>query len=439
MEAPERDAGSCNQGSSSSSGSGRDLCGASMGHSERPLLMHPMILFALAAAAWHWLLQDIVPVYQIKGISKLVKLCLPKVQCFCDSLTSPPSETQFNALLMSVASLLANVCFPGWDITVLDQIVDLTLHSTLSINDLTGSLAFFSLHDPEGVRRPSWIRGLLPETRRGWKKCTWGFKSNEDEDERNDSNYRARESVTVSVPLSCTPSVSVIILHPKCQHHYPVPQVSVSLSCTPSVSVIILYPKCTVIILHPKCQCHYPLPQVSASLSCTPSVSVIILHPKCQCHHHVPQVSASLSCTPSISVIILHPKCQHHYPVPQVAASLSSTPSVSIIILHPKCQSHYPAPQVSTSLSCTPSVSVTILHPKCQRHYPAPQSVSVIILHPKYIGKSRQALWDGLGLSYLGNFYLSASKEFAVVNSALGFPPVVVGGNAVVSDSQSWP
>ncbi|CAJ0936959.1 unnamed protein product [Ranitomeya imitator] len=37
---------------------------------------------------------DIVPVYQIKGISKLVKLCLPKVQCFCDSLTSPPSERQ---------------------------------------------------------------------------------------------------------------------------------------------------------------------------------------------------------------------------------------------------------------------------------------------------------------------------------------------------------
>ncbi|CAJ0967158.1 unnamed protein product [Ranitomeya imitator] len=53
-----------------------------------------MILFALAAAAWHWLLQDIVPVYQIKGISKLFKLCLPKVQCFCDSLTSPPSERQ---------------------------------------------------------------------------------------------------------------------------------------------------------------------------------------------------------------------------------------------------------------------------------------------------------------------------------------------------------
>ncbi|CAJ0943929.1 unnamed protein product [Ranitomeya imitator] len=38
--------------------------------------------------------EDIVPVYQIKGISKLVKLCLPKVQCFCDSLTSPPSERQ---------------------------------------------------------------------------------------------------------------------------------------------------------------------------------------------------------------------------------------------------------------------------------------------------------------------------------------------------------
>ncbi|CAJ0964617.1 unnamed protein product, partial [Ranitomeya imitator] len=57
-------------------------------------------------------IKDIVPVYQIKGISKLFKLCLPKVQCFCDSLTSPPSERQFNALLMSVASLLANVCFP---------------------------------------------------------------------------------------------------------------------------------------------------------------------------------------------------------------------------------------------------------------------------------------------------------------------------------------
>ncbi|CAJ0966300.1 unnamed protein product, partial [Ranitomeya imitator] len=39
-------------------------------------------------------IKDIVPVYQIKGISKLVKLCLPKVQCFCDSLTSPPSERQ---------------------------------------------------------------------------------------------------------------------------------------------------------------------------------------------------------------------------------------------------------------------------------------------------------------------------------------------------------
>ncbi|CAJ0925544.1 unnamed protein product [Ranitomeya imitator] len=79
----------------------------------KPLFMHPMILFALAAAAWHWLLQDIVPVYQIKGISKLFKLCLPKVQCFCDSLTSPPSERQFNALLMSVASLLANDPVPS--------------------------------------------------------------------------------------------------------------------------------------------------------------------------------------------------------------------------------------------------------------------------------------------------------------------------------------
>ncbi|CAJ0968385.1 unnamed protein product [Ranitomeya imitator] len=61
----------------------------------------------------HTDLWDIVPVYQIKGISKLFKLCLPKVQCFCDSLTSPPSERQFNALLMSVASLLANDPVPS--------------------------------------------------------------------------------------------------------------------------------------------------------------------------------------------------------------------------------------------------------------------------------------------------------------------------------------
>ncbi|CAJ0922399.1 unnamed protein product [Ranitomeya imitator] len=89
---------------------------------------------------------------------------------------------------------------------------------------------------------------------------------------------------------SRTPSVSVIILYPQCQCHYPVPPVSVSLSCTPSVSVIILYPEC---------QCHYPVPPVSVSLSCTPSVSIIILYPKCQCHYPVPPVSVSLSCTPS--------------------------------------------------------------------------------------------------------------------------------------------
>ncbi|CAJ0954410.1 unnamed protein product [Ranitomeya imitator] len=87
---------------------------------KRPLLMHPMILFALAAAAWHWLLQDIVPVYQIKGISKLVKLCLPKVQCFCDSLTSPPSERQRCALLSSCTgcepesrAVTSPLCFPA--------------------------------------------------------------------------------------------------------------------------------------------------------------------------------------------------------------------------------------------------------------------------------------------------------------------------------------
>ncbi|CAJ0939337.1 unnamed protein product [Ranitomeya imitator] len=239
-----------------------------------------------------------------------------------------------------------------------------------------------------------------------------------------------------ALSLSCTPSVSVIILYPECQCHYPVPQcqrhhpvprVSVSLSCTPSVSVIILYPElsvslsCTpsvsVIILYPECQCHYPVPQcqchypvprLSVSLSCTPSVSVIILYPsvsviilypESQRHYPVPRVSASLSCTPSVSVIILypesslsctpsvsviilHPECQRHYPVPRVSASLSCTPSVSVIILYPECQRHYPAPRVSASLSCTPSVSVITLYPECQCHYPVP-TVSVIILYPE--------------------------------------------------------
>ncbi|CAJ0941564.1 unnamed protein product [Ranitomeya imitator] len=100
----------------------------------------------------------------------------------------------------------------------------------------------------------------------------------------------------VSVSLSNTPSVSVINLHPeefqrrgdarekscmrlweeeirgesrrsceiilyrKCQRHYTVPQVSASLSCTPSVSIIILYPSVSVIILYPKCQCNCPAP-----------------------------------------------------------------------------------------------------------------------------------------------------------------------------------
>ncbi|CAJ0945458.1 unnamed protein product, partial [Ranitomeya imitator] len=88
--------------------------------------------------------------------------------------------------------------------------------------------------------------------------------------------------------------------------HYPVPRVSVSLSCTPSVSVIILYPEC---------ERHYPVSRVSVSLSCTPSVSAIIQYPECQCHYFVPQCQFPLSCTPSVSVIILYPKCQCLYPV----------------------------------------------------------------------------------------------------------------------------
>ncbi|CAJ0940103.1 unnamed protein product [Ranitomeya imitator] len=95
-----------------------------------------------------------------------------------------------------------------------------------------------------------------------------------------------------SASLSCTLSVSMITLYPKCQCHYPVSRVSVSLSCTPSVSVIILYPE---------------LP-----LSCTPSVSVIILYPEYQCQYSVPRVSVSLSCSPSVSVIILYPECVYY-------------------------------------------------------------------------------------------------------------------------------
>ncbi|CAJ0952643.1 unnamed protein product [Ranitomeya imitator] len=109
----------------------------------RPLLMHPMILFALAAAAWHWLLQDIVPVYQIKGISKLFKLCLPKVQCFCDSLTSPPSERQKN-----VYSLI-----PGsycWRASSTGQAAPYTLHVMPHRPSRTVHPARDACHDPNG-------------------------------------------------------------------------------------------------------------------------------------------------------------------------------------------------------------------------------------------------------------------------------------------------
>ncbi|CAJ0958478.1 unnamed protein product [Ranitomeya imitator] len=179
------------------------------------------------------------------------------------SMSGGSAYELFNALLMSVASLLANVCFPG-----------LLRCSPSLARSVMEAVPKSACHHP------------VPR---------------------------------VSVSSSCTPSVSVIILYPECQCHYPVPRVSVSLSCTPSVSVIILYPECqchypvprvsvslsctpsvSVIILYPECQCHYPVPiSVSVIGSCTPSVSVIILYPECQCHYPVPRVSVSLSCTPS--------------------------------------------------------------------------------------------------------------------------------------------
>ncbi|CAJ0967435.1 unnamed protein product [Ranitomeya imitator] len=133
-------------------------------------------------------------------------------------------------------------------------------------------------------------------------------------------------------------------LYPQCQCHYPVPRVSVSLSCTPSVSIIILYPSVSVIILSPSVSVIILYPELS--LSCTPSVSAIILYPESQCHYPVPQVSPSLSCTPS--VIILYPECQCHYPVPRMSVSLSCTQSVSVIILYPEC--HDPVPRVSACI-----------------------------------------------------------------------------------------
>ncbi|CAJ0926054.1 unnamed protein product, partial [Ranitomeya imitator] len=215
------------------------------------------------------------------------------------------------------------------------------------------------------------------------------------------AKFHTRKPKPLAVPLSRIPNISVIILYPECQRHYPVsrvviilypecqchypvPPVSVLRFCTPSVSVIIAYPSVSIIIPNPECQRHYPVPPVSVSLSCTLSVSVIILYPMCQCHYPVPRVSASLSCTPRVSVIILYPKCQRYYPVPE-------------------CQCHYPVPRVSVSLSCTlsvsviipyPSVSITILYPECQRHYPVPRVsvslpctpiVSVIILFPEFL------------------------------------------------------
>ncbi|CAJ0956918.1 unnamed protein product [Ranitomeya imitator] len=63
------------------------------GPPERGLTFHHRSLqqFLLHSASP---MKDIVPVNQIVGIAKLVKVCLPKVQCFCDFLTSPPSERQ---------------------------------------------------------------------------------------------------------------------------------------------------------------------------------------------------------------------------------------------------------------------------------------------------------------------------------------------------------
>ncbi|CAJ0932034.1 unnamed protein product [Ranitomeya imitator] len=197
------------------------------------------------------------------------------------------------------------------------------------------------------------------------------------------SHYLTPQECWQSIIIT-RPSVSVIILYPECQCHYPVPRVSVSLSCTPSVSVIILYPQC---------QCHYPVPPVSVSLSCTPSVSVIILYPQCQCHYPVPPVSVSLSCTPSVSVNILYPP-----------TSLSCTPSVSVIILYPQCQCHYPVPPVSVSLSCTPSV--IILYPECQRHYPVPP-VMRRTLQPTQVAQVVQLIQDGTSMR-------AVARRFAV-------------------------
>ncbi|CAJ0945347.1 unnamed protein product [Ranitomeya imitator] len=96
--------------------------------------------------------EDIVPVYQIKGISKLVKLCLPKVQCFCDSLTSPPSERQIknNLDMLGVYELVMT-----WRITITDlQQIKICIMSILA--------AYFShINEWEKVRNKSIVQKYI--------------------------------------------------------------------------------------------------------------------------------------------------------------------------------------------------------------------------------------------------------------------------------------
>ncbi|CAJ0966592.1 unnamed protein product [Ranitomeya imitator] len=157
----------------------------------------------------------------------------------------------------------------------------------------------YSLQDLDAAPRPFWIRGLQGEDARYTRACAGAVAEDQKrtswkEDRRRRSGpempirpdqqwdrpgkTNSQKKAAENKPNSLETVYSTVQLT-KCQCHYPVPQVSVSLSCTPSVSAIILYPKC---------QCHYPVPQVSVPLSCTP-------------------MSVPLSCTPSVSAIILYP------------------------------------------------------------------------------------------------------------------------------------
>ncbi|CAJ0934896.1 unnamed protein product, partial [Ranitomeya imitator] len=428
--------------------------------SGRPLLMHPMILFALAAAAWHWLLQDIVPVYQIKGISKLVKLCLPKVQCFCDSLTSAPSERQFNALLMSVASLLANPVFRGFIAVLEVALVEVALLDTGSyqlqklFNELVhSSLQGVSISGGDLVAVPLQASAsTVQSTRSQGRQNPAGLKANpespypgrltlvllcrEPVSKGNTPNYRAdvggcwseRSRYGVYVPAGQRSRKDDEGMEDRrgADIHYLNERYHVTAKERRGAGI-------TEMQVRGRGTNHPVTIRLGtegrkATTELIVSAGVYETQKKVErgdntdtaTHQEQLQQQHQQRQQGLDRVTVLYTKC--HCPVPQVSVSLSCTPSVSVLypkchcvtVLYPKCQCHCPVPQVSVSLSCTPSVSVTVLYPKCQCHCPVPQvsvslsctpSVIVTVLYPKcqcHCPVPQWGLADEAELSWVG-------------------------------------